>query len=81
MFRVNEEIIETLITIATTEIIQIAFDSDSSDMTIVIQFIYVTVIFMFFLDMAWLKIIYTSCLLYTSPSPRDGLLSRMPSSA
>ena len=60
MFRVNEEIIETLITIATTEIIQIAFDSDSSDMTIVIQFIYVTVIFMFFLDMAGLKIIDTS---------------------
>ena len=26
-------------------------------------------------------IIYTGCLLYTSPSPRDGLLSRMPSSA
>ena len=25
--------------------------------------------------------INTSCLLYTSPSPRDGLLSRMPSSA
>ena len=25
--------------------------------------------------------IYTACLLYTSPSPRDGLLSRMPSSA
>src|SRR5664279_1817882 len=25
--------------------------------------------------------IYCSCLLYTSPSPRDGLLSRMPSSA
>ena len=24
---------------------------------------------------------YISCLLYTSPSPRDGLLSRMPSSA
>ena len=24
---------------------------------------------------------YPSCLLYTSPSPRDGLLSRMPSSA
>ena len=24
---------------------------------------------------------YTRCLLYTSPSPRDGLLSRMPSSA
>ena len=25
--------------------------------------------------------IFTPCLLYTSPSPRDGLLSRMPSSA
>ena len=25
--------------------------------------------------------IHTTCLLYTSPSPRDGLLSRMPSSA
>ena len=28
---------------------------------------------------AWLQL--PSCLLYTSPSPRDGLLSRMPSSA
>ena len=28
-------------------------------------------------DSEWI----TSCLLYTSPSPRDGLLSRMPSSA
>ena len=27
------------------------------------------------------KRLYTACLLYTSPSPRDGLLSRMPSSA
>ena len=26
-------------------------------------------------------VVYTDCLLYTSPSPRDGLLSRMPSSA
>ena len=25
--------------------------------------------------------VYYPCLLYTSPSPRDGLLSRMPSSA
>ena len=25
--------------------------------------------------------VFYSCLLYTSPSPRDGLLSRMPSSA
>ena len=30
-----------------------------------------------FYDLGYLK----SCLLYTSPSPRDGLLSRMPSSA
>ena len=28
-----------------------------------------------------LTIPYEDCLLYTSPSPRDGLLSRMPSSA
>ena len=27
------------------------------------------------------SISYDTCLLYTSPSPRDGLLSRMPSSA
>ena len=27
------------------------------------------------------KWLVKSCLLYTSPSPRDGLLSRMPSSA
>ena len=26
-------------------------------------------------------VLYLACLLYTSPSPRDGLLSRMPSSA
>ena len=29
----------------------------------------------------YLDIEYLCCLLYTSPSPRDGLLSRMPSSA
>ena len=28
-------------------------------------------------EVKWMK----NCLLYTSPSPRDGLLSRMPSSA
>ena len=28
-----------------------------------------------------LYVTYGACLLYTSPSPRDGLLSRMPSSA
>ena len=27
------------------------------------------------------RVVITACLLYTSPSPRDGLLSRMPSSA
>ena len=27
------------------------------------------------------KVLADACLLYTSPSPRDGLLSRMPSSA
>ena len=27
------------------------------------------------------EILFYGCLLYTSPSPRDGLLSRMPSSA
>ena len=30
---------------------------------------------------AWIVRQFTGCLLYTSPSPRDGLLSRMPSSA
>ena len=28
-----------------------------------------------------IEALFMSCLLYTSPSPRDGLLSRMPSSA
>ena len=28
-----------------------------------------------------LRVVIWDCLLYTSPSPRDGLLSRMPSSA
>ena len=29
----------------------------------------------------WMQVLFKTCLLYTSPSPRDGLLSRMPSSA
>ena len=29
----------------------------------------------------WARLRFLTCLLYTSPSPRDGLLSRMPSSA
>ena len=33
------------------------------------------------LDMAAADAFIEPCLLYTSPSPRDGLLSRMPSSA
>ena len=32
-------------------------------------------------DVEWTFTAPSSCLLYTSPSPRDGLLSRMPSSA
>ena len=32
-------------------------------------------------DQSILSKTHSSCLLYTSPSPRDGLLSRMPSSA
>ena len=32
-------------------------------------------------DVFWVLTNYWNCLLYTSPSPRDGLLSRMPSSA
>jgi len=32
-------------------------------------------------DLAIIPVINKICLLYTSPSPRDGLLSRMPSSA
>ena len=33
------------------------------------------------LEKAPKQVLFTLCLLYTSPSPRDGLLSRMPSSA
>ena len=31
--------------------------------------------------LSWMGVDQNTCLLYTSPSPRDGLLSRMPSSA
>ena len=34
-----------------------------------------------FIEGKYELIFYIGCLLYTSPSPRDGLLSRMPSSA
>ena len=45
------------------------------------------ILFLFFITMVchwgadFFINVYTNCLLYTSPSPRDGLLSRMPSSA
>ena len=32
-------------------------------------------------DSTFFSVVPNNCLLYTSPSPRDGLLSRMPSSA
>ena len=35
----------------------------------------------FYNTLEFVTIASTGCLLYTSPSPRDGLLSRMPSSA
>ena len=35
----------------------------------------------FGLGIAVIVVLTLTCLLYTSPSPRDGLLSRMPSSA
>ena len=34
-----------------------------------------------FVDASGFNAVLFNCLLYTSPSPRDGLLSRMPSSA
>ena len=37
--------------------------------------------FLFALQLCWFPMLISTCLLYTSPSPRDGLLSRMPSSA
>ena len=37
--------------------------------------------FDYFLQAKKLGMVFKNCLLYTSPSPRDGLLSRMPSSA
>ena len=35
----------------------------------------------FVILLEWLYVKYKDCLLYTSPSPRDATLSRMPSSA
>ena len=33
------------------------------------------------IDRKYIRLLYEACLLYTSPSPRDATLSRMPSSA
>ena len=41
-------------------------------------FVWISVFNLFAVSVFWS---FMSCLLYTSPSPRDGLLSRMPSSA
>ena len=55
-----------------------------TDRTVAIQWIVATVVW---ITAIWLvrkqdrDIRHFVCLLYTSPSPRDGLLSRMPSSA
>ena len=47
----------------------------------VVTFFVFPVVAFFLFGKALLKKKVVSCLLYTSPSPRDGLLSRMPSSA
>ena len=45
---------------------------------IFMQYLFLGVIFLF---PVFLIVTFLSCLLYTSPSPRDGRISRMPSSA
>ena len=52
---------------------------DTLDMSVVQQIH--TAPYLHFLEHAWSEWQKEGCLLYTSPSPRDGLLSRMPSSA
>ena len=53
-----------------------------SVMCLVFMFVLITVFGQFRFDSrASYHAVFTNCLLYTSPSPRDGLLSRMPSSA
>ena len=56
------------LTIAKKELIDITRDRRSIIMMLVLPFVLIPGLF-------------GVCLLYTSPSPRDGLLSRMPSSA
>ena len=47
----------------------------------IVHEIFIVVLFAIFLAMVRRTFKPCPCLLYTSPSPRDGLLSRMPSSA
>ena len=49
-----------------------------STMPVIIEFILYLGIFAYYFGVAYVMVI---CLLYTSPSPRDATLSRMPSSA
>ena len=51
------------------------------DATIIIYLTCFILITEFFYSQSLLTALLMLCLLYTSPSPRDGLLSRMPSSA
>ena len=46
-----------------------------------IGFVFSAVLVGLFFTLVDLSDVWNACLLYTSPSPRDGLLSRMPSSA
>ena len=52
-----------------------------SEMESILQFIYLGEATFYEERMDEFLAVAKSCLLYTSPSPRDGLLSRMPSSA
>ena len=58
-----------------------AFDLDGATMTLDINMIGNTNKFLGDINATTFTGLPKHCLLYTSPSPRDGLLSRMPSSA
>ena len=58
------------------------YDFEGSNLSTVIDLLaYNTYITSYNANMVSNEVFIDSCLLYTSPSPRDGLLSRMPSSA
>ena len=60
---------------------QIVLDLFSEDEMIILAWLHFLVMDTFAGRFVWLRMIEKSCLLYTSPSPRDATLSRMPSSA